>query len=198
MNPAYGTDGRARPPDEAFDKIMGSNAKSNLWLCNPREPPARSCSAGRGGCQVLAPVLRSSWPIIAAPRSTGAYLRDLQGRRLSHSRRQTSLSSGGRGMSTFPKAKTIRFDDQTMWITLISPWAHLGGRSPHLVPAALAEGSAQPNVNGTRSATRSASTWEDLRRGHLDRRRAASPAEAIVTDGGARRSHDFSASLTRA
>ena len=32
VNPAYGP--LANLTDEAFDKIMGSNVKSNLWLCN--------------------------------------------------------------------------------------------------------------------------------------------------------------------
>jgi NAD(P)-dependent dehydrogenase (short-subunit alcohol dehydrogenase family) len=32
VNPAYGPMGELT--DEAFDKIMGSNVKSNLWLCN--------------------------------------------------------------------------------------------------------------------------------------------------------------------
>ncbi|GAB4353118.1 MAG: SDR family oxidoreductase [Oricola sp.] len=32
VNPAYGPIGELS--DEAFDKIMGSNVKSNLWLCN--------------------------------------------------------------------------------------------------------------------------------------------------------------------
>lgn len=32
VNPAYGPLGELS--DEAFDKIMGSNVKSNLWLCN--------------------------------------------------------------------------------------------------------------------------------------------------------------------
>jgi NAD(P)-dependent dehydrogenase (short-subunit alcohol dehydrogenase family) len=32
VNPVYGP--LANLPDEAFDKVMGSNVKSNLWLCN--------------------------------------------------------------------------------------------------------------------------------------------------------------------
>jgi NAD(P)-dependent dehydrogenase (short-subunit alcohol dehydrogenase family) len=32
VNPVYGP--LADLPDEAFDKVMGSNVKSNLWLCN--------------------------------------------------------------------------------------------------------------------------------------------------------------------
>jgi NAD(P)-dependent dehydrogenase (short-subunit alcohol dehydrogenase family) len=32
VNPVYGP--LASLPDEAFDKVMGSNVKSNLWLCN--------------------------------------------------------------------------------------------------------------------------------------------------------------------
>ncbi len=32
VNPAYGP--MAELTDDAFDKIMGSNVKSNLWLCN--------------------------------------------------------------------------------------------------------------------------------------------------------------------
>jgi NAD(P)-dependent dehydrogenase (short-subunit alcohol dehydrogenase family) len=36
VNPAYGPMGELT--DEAFDKIMGSNVKSNLWLCNLTMP----------------------------------------------------------------------------------------------------------------------------------------------------------------
>jgi NAD(P)-dependent dehydrogenase (short-subunit alcohol dehydrogenase family) len=43
VNPAFGP--MAQLTDEAFDKIMGSNVKSNLWLCNLTIPGM----AARGG-----------------------------------------------------------------------------------------------------------------------------------------------------
>ena len=43
VNPAFGPLGQLT--DEAFDKIMGSNVKSNLWLCNLTIPGM----AARGG-----------------------------------------------------------------------------------------------------------------------------------------------------
>ncbi|MBV6650893.1 MAG: SDR family NAD(P)-dependent oxidoreductase, partial [Hoeflea sp.] len=43
VNPAYGP--LADLSDEAFDKIMGSNVKSNLWLCN-RVIPAMKAKGG--------------------------------------------------------------------------------------------------------------------------------------------------------
>ena len=47
VNPAYGPMGDLT--DEAFDKIMGSNVKSNLWLCNLVMPGM----AERGGGAVV-------------------------------------------------------------------------------------------------------------------------------------------------
>ncbi len=46
-NPAYGPLGALS--DEAFDKIMGTNVKSNLWLCNLTIPEM----AARGGGAVI-------------------------------------------------------------------------------------------------------------------------------------------------
>jgi NAD(P)-dependent dehydrogenase (short-subunit alcohol dehydrogenase family) len=46
-NPAYGPLGQLS--DEAFDKIMGTNVKSNLWLCNLTIPEM----AERGGGAVV-------------------------------------------------------------------------------------------------------------------------------------------------
>jgi NAD(P)-dependent dehydrogenase (short-subunit alcohol dehydrogenase family) len=47
INPAFGPLGQLS--DEAFDKIMGSNVKSNLWLCNLAIPSM----AARGGGVVI-------------------------------------------------------------------------------------------------------------------------------------------------
>jgi NAD(P)-dependent dehydrogenase (short-subunit alcohol dehydrogenase family) len=47
VNPVYGP--LAQLSDEAFDKIMGANVKSNLWLCNLVIPGM----AGRGGGAVV-------------------------------------------------------------------------------------------------------------------------------------------------
>jgi len=47
VNPHYGP--IASLTDEAFDKIMGSNVKSNIWLCNLVMPQM----AGRGGGSVI-------------------------------------------------------------------------------------------------------------------------------------------------
>jgi len=47
VNPVYGP--LAQMPDEAFDKIMGTNVKSNLWLCNLAIPGM----AERGGGAVV-------------------------------------------------------------------------------------------------------------------------------------------------
>jgi NAD(P)-dependent dehydrogenase (short-subunit alcohol dehydrogenase family) len=47
VNPAFGP--MAQLTDEAFDKIMGSNVKSNLWLCNLTIPGM----AARGGGVVI-------------------------------------------------------------------------------------------------------------------------------------------------
>jgi NAD(P)-dependent dehydrogenase (short-subunit alcohol dehydrogenase family) len=47
VNPTYGP--MASLTDEAFDKIMGSNVKSNLWLCNLLIPGM----AERGGGAVV-------------------------------------------------------------------------------------------------------------------------------------------------
>lgn len=59
VNPVYGPLGQL--PDEAFDKIMGANVKSNIWLCNLVMPGM----AKRGGGAV---VIVSS---IAGLRGTG-------------------------------------------------------------------------------------------------------------------------------
>jgi NAD(P)-dependent dehydrogenase (short-subunit alcohol dehydrogenase family) len=47
VNPSYGP--MSALSDEAFDKIMGSNVKSNLWLCNLTMPGM----AARGGGSVV-------------------------------------------------------------------------------------------------------------------------------------------------
>jgi NAD(P)-dependent dehydrogenase (short-subunit alcohol dehydrogenase family) len=47
VNPAYGP--MSQLTDEAFDKIMGANVKSNLWLCNLTIPGM----AARGGGAVV-------------------------------------------------------------------------------------------------------------------------------------------------
>jgi NAD(P)-dependent dehydrogenase (short-subunit alcohol dehydrogenase family) len=47
VNPSFGP--MSQLTDEAFDKIMGSNVKSNLWLCNLAIPGM----AGRGGGSVI-------------------------------------------------------------------------------------------------------------------------------------------------
>src|SRR5260221_4697750 len=47
VNPHYGP--IASLTDEAFDKIMGSNVKSNIWLCNLVMPQM----AARGGGSVI-------------------------------------------------------------------------------------------------------------------------------------------------
>ncbi len=47
VNPVFGP--LAKLTDEAFDKIMGANVKSNLWLCNLAIPGM----AGRGGGAVV-------------------------------------------------------------------------------------------------------------------------------------------------
>jgi len=44
VNPAYGP--LAELSDEAFDKIMGSNVKSNLWLCNRVIPAMKQKGGG--------------------------------------------------------------------------------------------------------------------------------------------------------
>lgn len=44
VNPAYGP--LADLTDEAFDKIMGSNVKSNLWLCNRTIPGMKAKGGG--------------------------------------------------------------------------------------------------------------------------------------------------------
>src|SRR5262249_47627051 len=46
-NPAYGPLGELS--DEAFDKIIGTNVKSNLWLCNLTIPEM----AARGGGAII-------------------------------------------------------------------------------------------------------------------------------------------------
>jgi len=48
VNPAFGP--MSKLTDEAFDKIMGSNVKSNLWLCNLAIP---DMAAKRGGAVII-------------------------------------------------------------------------------------------------------------------------------------------------
>jgi NAD(P)-dependent dehydrogenase (short-subunit alcohol dehydrogenase family) len=64
VNPIYGTMGELT--DEAFDKIMGSNVKSNLWLCNLVIPGM----AERGGGAV---VIISSIAGLRGTEMIGAY-----------------------------------------------------------------------------------------------------------------------------
>jgi NAD(P)-dependent dehydrogenase (short-subunit alcohol dehydrogenase family) len=64
VNPTYGPMGSLS--DEAFDKIMGSNVKSNLWLCNLVIPGM----AERGGGAV---VIVSSIAGIRGTENIGAY-----------------------------------------------------------------------------------------------------------------------------
>src|SRR5258706_13756721 len=44
VNPYYGP--LLDIKDEAFDKIMGSNVKSNIWLCSLAIPPMAACGKG--------------------------------------------------------------------------------------------------------------------------------------------------------
>lgn len=64
VNPYYGPLGEI--PDEAFDKIMSSNVKSNLWLCNLAIPGM----AARGGGAV---VIVSSIAGLRGSLNLGAY-----------------------------------------------------------------------------------------------------------------------------
>ncbi len=64
VNPYFGT--MSGLSDEAFDKIMGSNVKSNLWLCNLAIPDM----ARRGGGSV---VIVSSIAGLRASPMLGAY-----------------------------------------------------------------------------------------------------------------------------
>lgn len=64
VNPAYGP--MADLSDEAFDKIMGANVRSNLWLCNRVMPGM----AERGGGSVV--IVSSIAGLRAAPM-IGAY-----------------------------------------------------------------------------------------------------------------------------
>jgi NAD(P)-dependent dehydrogenase (short-subunit alcohol dehydrogenase family) len=64
VNPYFGT--MSGLSDEAFDKIMGSNVKSNLWLCNLAIPSM----AERGGGSV---VIISSIAGLRASQMLGAY-----------------------------------------------------------------------------------------------------------------------------
>ena len=64
VNPAYGPMGDLT--DDAFDKIMGSNVKSNLWLCNLVMPGM----AAQGGGAV---VIVSSIAGLRASPMIGAY-----------------------------------------------------------------------------------------------------------------------------
>jgi NAD(P)-dependent dehydrogenase (short-subunit alcohol dehydrogenase family) len=64
VNPYYGPLGEI--PDEAFDKIMGANVKSNLWLCSLAIPGM----AERGGGSVI---IVSSIAGIRGTEMIGAY-----------------------------------------------------------------------------------------------------------------------------
>jgi NAD(P)-dependent dehydrogenase (short-subunit alcohol dehydrogenase family) len=64
VNPVYGS--MSELTDEAFDKIMGSNVKSNLWLCNLLIPGM----AERGGGAV---VIVSSIAGLRGTEMIGAY-----------------------------------------------------------------------------------------------------------------------------
>ena len=64
VNPTYGPMGELS--DEAFDKVMGSNVKSNLWLCNLVIPGM----AERGGGSV---VIVSSIAGLRGTEMIGAY-----------------------------------------------------------------------------------------------------------------------------
>jgi NAD(P)-dependent dehydrogenase (short-subunit alcohol dehydrogenase family) len=64
VNPVYGP--LSQMTDEAFDKIMGANVKSNLWLCNLAIPGM----AERGGGAV---VIVSSIAGIRASANLGGY-----------------------------------------------------------------------------------------------------------------------------
>lgn len=64
VNPFYGTMGEIS--DEAFDKIMSTNVKSNLWLCNLVIPKM----AARGGGSVI---IISSVVGLAGTSNIGAY-----------------------------------------------------------------------------------------------------------------------------
>jgi NAD(P)-dependent dehydrogenase (short-subunit alcohol dehydrogenase family) len=64
VNPVYGPLGELS--DEAFDKVMGANVKSNLWLCNLVIPGM----AARGGGAV---VIVSSTAGIRGTEMIGAY-----------------------------------------------------------------------------------------------------------------------------
>jgi NAD(P)-dependent dehydrogenase (short-subunit alcohol dehydrogenase family) len=64
VNPYYGPLGEI--PDEAFDKIMGANVKSNLWLCSLAIPGM----AARGGGAVI---IVSSIAGIRGTEMIGAY-----------------------------------------------------------------------------------------------------------------------------
>jgi NAD(P)-dependent dehydrogenase (short-subunit alcohol dehydrogenase family) len=64
VNPYYGPLGEI--PDEAFDKIMGANVKSNLWLCSLAIPGM----AERGGGSVI---IISSIAGIRGTEMIGAY-----------------------------------------------------------------------------------------------------------------------------
>ncbi len=64
VNPYYGP--LAEIPDDAYDKIMNSNVRSNLWLCNMVYPVL---AAGGGGAIVLI----SSIAGLKGSRHLGAY-----------------------------------------------------------------------------------------------------------------------------
>src|SRR4030081_472441 len=63
VNPYYGP--LLDISDEAFDKIMGSNVKSNIWLCSLAIPPMAARAKGSGG--IISPIggLRGS-PVVGA------------------------------------------------------------------------------------------------------------------------------------
>jgi NAD(P)-dependent dehydrogenase (short-subunit alcohol dehydrogenase family) len=64
VNPYYGP--LAKIPDDAYDKIMDSNVRSNLWLCNMAYPTL----AARGGGAI---VIISSIAGIKGSKLLGAY-----------------------------------------------------------------------------------------------------------------------------
>ena len=84
VNPYYGPLGGIT--DEAFDKIMGSNVKSNLWLCNLAIPDM----AERGGGAVI--IISS----IGGIRGTECSAPTASPRRPTSRSRATSRSNGAR------------------------------------------------------------------------------------------------------
>ncbi len=64
VNPYYGS--LATLPDEAYEKVMGANVRSNVWLCNMALP---AMAAGGGG----AVILMSSIAGLKGTRNLGVY-----------------------------------------------------------------------------------------------------------------------------